>query len=479
MIEVNTDSITIRNIDFTSTEYKKFEKEFSFYNSVTFKYNHKYEYNTFVTIGNDVRCPSTITSDIVSTYFPKKKIVYNNIFPNGDNISFSVKHTPKNEIQTEALNFLLSIANDPIKPWRMLNLATGTGKTYVSISAIAKLQKKTMIIVDTTDLATQWKNQFLFHTDLKDDDICILSGMESVEEAKSNNKYKIYIAIFNTLYMLLEKDMNSLNELNYNLKIGIRIFDESHVNFKGICHINSLSNVQYTFFLTATPNRSDYREDKLYSKIFKNVPSYNGHKNQNKKYHIILLAKFNSQPSEKEKISVKTKYGFSTIKWANFLSKDKHYEKYLNSLLNIINKFKLVEKNKKFVIMLPTIDLIEKTFDDLSINYPNITIGKFIGEIKKENRQNELQKQIIITNPKIFGKGIDVSDLDCVINYSQISSKVNIEQILGRLRNNPGHSHVLIDVTDYGYIQCKNQLRSRKNFYKNVALRLIEITDEF
>ena len=43
MIEVNTDSITIRNIDFTSTEYKKFEKEFSFYNSVTFKYNHKYD----------------------------------------------------------------------------------------------------------------------------------------------------------------------------------------------------------------------------------------------------------------------------------------------------------------------------------------------------------------------------------------------------------------------------------------------------
>ena len=115
--------------------------------------------------------------------------------------------------------------------------------------------------------------------------------------------------------------------------------------------------------------------------------------------------------------------------------------------------------------MLPTIELIDKTYNDLNLRYSNLNIGKFIGDIKKDKRTEELQKQIILTNPKIFGKGIDVSDLDCVINYSQLSSKVNIEQILGRLRNNPGHSHVLIDVTDWGYYQCRNQLRSRKKFY--------------
>lgn len=475
MIEVNTNSIIIRNVDYESNEYKKFERAFSFYNKVT----HKYEYHTFVKINNDIHCPATITPEIIQTYFVNKKIVYNFSGPAGETILFNTIHSPKNEIQQEALTFLLDVKTNKNRSWRMLNLATGSGKTYVSISAISQLKQKAMIIVDSTDLAKQWKSQFLFHTDLTEENICILSGMESVEEAKQNSKYKIYIAIFNTLGMLLEKDFNAINELNYTLNIGIRIFDESHVNFKSLCHINSLSNVNYTFFLTATPNRSDYREDQLYLKIFKQVPSYNGHKNQNEKYHTILLIKFNSEPSEKEKLSVKTKYGFSAIKWANFLSKEKHYKKYINSLFKIIDQFKLLEKKKKFVIMLPTIELIDKTYNDLNLRYSNLNIGKFIGDIKKDKRTEELQKQIILTNPKIFGKGIDVSDLDCVINYSQLSSKVNIEQILGRLRNNPGHSHVLIDVTDWGYYQCRNQLRSRKKFYNTVAKKISSIEEEF
>lgn len=476
MIEVGRTSIVIRDVDENSDEYKKFERSFSFYNTVT----HKYEYHTYVKIGKDIHCPAMITPEIVQTYFPNEVITRNFVgTPRSENINFNMIHSPKNDIQKEALQFLTSIKNDKNKRWRMLNLATGTGKTYVSILAISHLQQKALIVVDSIDLANQWKNQFLFHTDLTEKNICIISGLDSVEDAKENKDYKIYISVYNTLGMLLEKDVNSLNELNRKLKIGIRVFDESHVNFKFMCHINSLSNVNYTFFLTATPNRSDYREDILYSKIFKNVPSYNGHKDTNEKYHTIILIKFNSQPNMKQKLSVKTKYGFSAIKWANFLTKDKAFNLYISSLFKILTTFKLIDKKKKVAIMLPTIELINKTYTELKDKYPDLDIGKFIGEIKKDKRAEELDKQVILTNPKIFGKGIDVSDLDTVINYSQMSSKVNIEQILGRLRNNPGYSHVLIDLTDIGYPQCINQQKTRKRFYKKVASKIIDIKEIF
>lgn len=475
MIEENRNSIIIRNVDVESDRFKKFERNFSVYDPL----RHKYVNPIYTIIDSDVHIPATITSYYIQTFFPDQVIVRNYAgTPIAEKINFSLKHEPRDDIQREALAFLCKIKSDKMLRSRMLNLATGSGKTYVTIATISKLAQKAMIVVDTTDLAAQWKEQFLFHTDLQDEDILIMSGRESVEAAKNGN-HKIYIAIQNTLGMLLSDDLNSINQLMHKLKIGIRVFDEAHVNFHNTCMINSLSNVNYTIYLTATPNRSDYKEDLLYGKVFSHVPSYDGHKKDNEKYHKIVLAYFDSHPTEKQQLSIKTKYGFSVNIWAGFVELDTSYTYYIDSLLGILNLFKLVETKKKFAIMLPTINLINKTYDDLTEKYPDIEIGKFIGATKKTERSDELNKQIILTNNKIFGKGIDIPDLDCIINYVQFSSQVNAEQIIGRLRNNPGHSHVLIDVTDNGYSSCRAQQRSRKTFYKKIAKEIKEIKEIF
>jgi hypothetical protein len=69
-------------------------------------------------------------------------------------------------------------------------------------------------VVDKISLAEQWRDQFLLHTDLTKDDICILSGNESVEAAKENNKkLKVFIAIHRTLNNLLVDDSNAVNAL--------------------------------------------------------------------------------------------------------------------------------------------------------------------------------------------------------------------------------------------------------------------------
>lgn len=471
MIEENRNSIIIRDVDFESAEYKKFERAFSVFNTVT----HKYDQQVYTIIDSDIHIPATVSVSVVKSYF-----VHDEVYTNytgtaiGGTISFSMIHSPRDDIQKEALAFLKRVKSDSRSRSRMLNLATGCGKTFVTISTICELKQRAMIIVDTADLAKQWKDQFLFHSDLSEDDIFIISGRESVEQAKAG-KYKIFIAIQKTLGMLLDEDLNAMNQLMHKLKIGIRVFDECHVNFHSTCMINSLSNVNFTIYLTATPNRSDFKEDILYSKVFGRVPSYNGHKELNEKYHTVVLASFSSHPTDKQKMSVRTKYGFSMIKWANFVETENCYKHYKATLFSIISLFKLIEKNKKFAIMLPTINLIDKTYSDLLEEYPDLEIGKFIGDIKKENRQDELSKQVILTNNKIFGKGIDVPDLDCIINFVQLSSAVNLEQIIGRLRNNPGHNHVLIDVTDTGYLECRNQLKTRKKFYKKIAKEIKEI----
>jgi superfamily II DNA or RNA helicase len=471
MIEENRNSIIIRDVKTDSVEFSKFERAFSIYDLVY----HKYTFHSYALIDGNLYVPATVTPETIQSFFPSEAIVRNYAgTPTPKKASFKMKNVPRSDVQSEALAFLVGMKTDQKTRSRMLNLATGTGKTYVSIAALSQYGLRGMVIVDSVDLANQWKKEFLFHTDMKDRDVMIISGEEAVTEAKKDASAKVFIAILKTLGSLLQADSNAMNDLTHKLGIGVRIFDECHTNFKAICDINELSNVAYTIYLTATPNRSDYKEDRLYGKVFGKIPFYDGHKNLNAKYHTVVLCTFNSHPTSIQMASVRTKYGFSVTKWADFITNGDQFSNYYKSLKKIIDKFKIIDKGLKVAIMLPTIDLIEKTKENLVSDY-GIEVGEFIGEIPKDERAVELGKTVFLTNQKIFGKGIDVPDLDCIINYVQLSSKVNLEQIMGRLRNNEGHSHVLIDVTDTGFAACKNQQRSRKSFYKTIAKSLFTV----
>lgn len=334
-----------------------------------------------------------------------------------------------------------------------------------------------MIIVDTLDLASQWKREFLNHTDLTDDKVIILSGQESIDKELKNQKGYIYIAIHRTLGNMLTNDMNSVNTLMNKLGIGIRVFDESHVEFNNICRINSLSNVNYTIYLTATPSRSNFNDNSLYAKIFKQIPYFNGKELADEKYHTVILYKWNSKPGLDDRIAVRTKYGFSQAKWANYIQED-GYESFLETVSDLFTRFSLLTRGKKVAIMLPTIDLIKKLKADLEYLYPKIEIGTFIGEISKTKRLAELEKQFILTNDKIFDKGIDVKDLEILINFVPIGSLVKTEQIIGRLRNRENYSSILIDITDTGFDECVRQSKLRKRFYKKKAKKIIEIGEK-
>ncbi len=480
MIEASTDAMIIRDVDMSGTSFNRFKRDFSLYDPVT----HSYEYSVFTVIGNDdgeptadIHVPMTIGAEAASGYFPGQQLQVNKAaVPKSDKIEYSMTHQPRDDTQREALNFLCAIKHDKEMPHRMLNLATGMGKTYVTIATLSSLMRKAMIIVDSIDLARQWKDEFLNHTDLSADDILILSGMDSVDKARKG-KFKIFIAMHRTLGMMISQDQNAVNELMHDLRIGVRVFDECHQNFKNMCDINALSNVSYTIYLTATPARSNYREDYIYDRVFKYVPSYDGRKDQNEKYHTVVLTKFNSHPTGIQQYAVKTKYGFSLPKWAQFISTPACYPYYEKALLTLFDRFNLIGKKLKVAVMLPTIDLIDKTKESLEKKFPEIGIGRFVGEVKKKDRKTELDNQIILTDQKIFGKAMDVPDLDCIINFVQLSSKVNLEQMIGRLRNNPGHYHVFIDCTDAGYTTCLNQQKGRKTFYRKRAKKIIEFKD--
>lgn len=334
-----------------------------------------------------------------------------------------------------------------------------------------------MIIVDTVDLAEQWKREFINHTNLLSTDIVILSGQDAVNSEMKKPSGKVYIAIHRTLNNMLSEDYNSVNKLMSKLGIGIRIFDESHVNFGNICKINALSNVEYSIYLTATPGRSNFNDDNLYGKVFRNVKFFNGKDISQNKYHTVVLYPMHTHPTVEDKMSIRTRYGFSQAKWAKYAATD-GYEFLLETLVNIFEKWKFHEKKLKTVIMLPTIELIKKLKEDLTEALGGMDIGTYIGEIKKEKREAELDKMLILTDEKIFGKAMHVEDLEVLINCIPTGSEVIIEQIIGRIRYKEGNEAIVIDVTDYGFDECIKQFKLRRRFYKKKAKKVINIIIE-
>jgi superfamily II DNA or RNA helicase len=470
MIEVGRNSIIVRNVDLKSQAYKNINYEYSLWDTVY----RKYVFSAFTVIDSDLYFPASIGDKQIQKHFPNKEVVYNyKTTSKSSQVIYNMKYGPRDQLQKKSIEFLMKMKNDNFNRDRLLSLATGSGKTYVTINIISNYKKKPLIIVDTLELASQWQREFLKHTDLKPEDIIILSGSDSVEKEKKKQTGKIYIAIHRTLTNMLEDDYNSINLLMNRLKIGIRVFDEAHVNFKNVCMINSLSNVEYTIYLTATPSRSSYTDDHLYGKVLRRIPYFNGKDIIDNKYHTVVLFKMNSKPNLDEQLSVKTKYGFSSVKWASNLE-NSSYEIFLETVLDIFKQFKLEDRKKKIAIILPTINLIKKLKEDIETNI-KLSTGLFIGEVKPAEREEARKKDIILTNDKMFDKAIDISDLEILINFVPFGSPVKTEQIMGRLRYGENKSSILIDITDIGYDACVNQMKLRKRFYKKNAKKIIEI----
>lgn len=469
MIEVGRNSIIVRDVDFKSQKFKNINYQYSLYDKV----QHKYVFSAFTTIDTDLYFPESIGLDQITKQFPDKDVIYNyKTTSKSSDISYKMKHQPRDELQNKAINFLMNMKTDNKIRSRFLSLATGSGKTYVTINIVSKYKKKPFIIVDTLELASQWKREFLNHTDLKDSDVVILSGSDIVEKEMKKPTAKVYIAIHRTLGNLMEEDYNGINKLMNKLAIGIRVFDEAHVSFKNVCMINALSNVEYTIFLTATPSRSSFTDDHLYGKIFRRIPYFNGKDIIDEKYHTVIMYSMDTKPSMEDKLRVRTKYGFNSARWANNIESTS-YEILLENIIDIFKKFKLKERELKTAIMLPTISLIKMIEKDMTeLGYET---GMFIGEVKKSDRAEALKKPIILTNDKMFDKGIDVKDLEVLINFVPFGSKVKTEQIMGRLRYGKNKKSILIDVTDIGYDENIRQMKLRKRFYKKRTKEIIEI----
>ena len=193
-----------------------------------------------------------------------------------------IKYMPKDERQREALLFMTAegqyksnIHNSQLS----VNLNTGAGKTYCSIATIAYLSIRSIIITQSVDWLKQWKNRILEYTDMKPGDIYFIEGSGSILRLLSKTpeeleQIKILLVTHNTLKSYGDTaGWYAVGELFKYLQIGLKFYDESHLNFDNMCKIDFYTNTYRTYYVTATPARSNKDENNIFRLYFKNVPA--------------------------------------------------------------------------------------------------------------------------------------------------------------------------------------------------------------
>lgn len=390
-----------------------------------------------------------------------------------------IKYLPRNDVQKEALRFMLGEGEySNLKPASQLlvNLNTGAGKTYLSIASIVYLSLRSIIIASRADWIKQWKNKILEYTDIEPSEIYVISGAASIYKLlngmKDVSKIKIFLATHNTLKSYGDnKGWKEVSKLFKILKVGIKVYDEAHLNFDNICKIDFYTNTYKTYYLTATPGRSNSDENDIYQLSFKNVFAIDLF-NEDKDPHTHYISiRFKSRPTPKEMAYCsKSQYGLDRNRYVGYLVKKEVFYKVLTIVMNIIKNIK-----GKVLIYIATNDAILTVREWLINNYPEIRndIGIFTSIVKDEDKKAQLEKRIILSTTKSAGAAMDIPGLKATIVLAEpFKSEILARQSLGRTRSN---NTLYIEVVDDSFAILRAFYNHKKPVYAKYALSCREI----
>jgi superfamily II DNA or RNA helicase len=375
-----------------------------------------------------------------------------------ESVNILMKYKPKDQIQEEALKFMLGLDQydeNAYQPQLSVNLNTGKGKTYCSIATIAYMKIKSIVITGSTTLLNQWKENIKEYTSLHDRDVYFISGSSAMNmiltDKSINAKYaSIFLCTHGTIRSFGDTyGWDKLNEVFKKLGIGIKFIDEAHTNFTNMLMMDFFTNVYKTYYVTATPNRSSWQENKIYRLSFKNVPFVDLFDPEKDPHTDYVALKWNSHPEPRDISRCKNAYGLDRNKYIDFVTRNPYFYQMMYLIMDMY-----IKCGGKALFYIGTNEGILRVYKWIVDNYPQVSgeIGIFTSLLPKEEKIKERDtKKLLLTTTKSAGLGEDIKGLKlAVILAEPFKSEVLTRQALGRLRDN---DTMFIELVDMGFRQ--------------------------
>lgn len=485
-IDVRNTSIVVDNYE--KGDSYKIEHFFSLWDKTTHRYYPKAI--KFEPEARKIYLPRGIDISRLELLLNAKAGMYSNTDPFDEGIQIRLRYAPRDDIQKKAIQFILGrgmYSYTRNHSQLAINLNTGSGKTYVSIVCAAIFSVRTMMITSSLDWINQWKEKIVEYTDTKPNEIYILTGIGSIARILNGmvdiSKIKYILASHMTLKSFATDGdgrrktyhWERVAELFKRLRIGLKVYDEAHLDFDNICDIDFATNTAKTLYLTATPARSDPNENRIYQEAFKNVPSinlFNKETDPRTNYTAIL---YNSHPNAMQIQFCQNQYGFSMINYCTYIIHQPAFYMLISGLMEIIMK------KGKTLIYIGTNEAILAVYNWIVCNYPEMSdqVGIYTSLVHdKVKKQEALTKHIILSTTKSCGAAMDIPGLRMTIVLAEpFKSEVIAAQSLGRTR---AYGTDYIEIVDRGFRRIEQFYRSKQKLFNRLALsnRVIHMQDE-
>ena len=459
-IVVTNSAIIINNYQMGDNE--KLEQTFSVWDPLTHKlipFGMHYD-----PINEQLYLPRGIDIWWVRNCFDEKYYHRENCHEYNKIENIEIKYRPRDEQQVQALQFMCGVNEyEENLDFTQLsvNLNTGKGKTYCSIATIAFFKIKSMIITASNSLLSQWKDEIIKYTNLKEKDVIQIKGSDNINmilsgySQKANNA-SIYLCSHGTLKSFGDSyGWDKVYELFKYLGIGLKFFDEAHTNFDNMLMIDYHTNVWKTYYVTATPGRSNFKENRIYKVSLKNVPYIDLFDEKNDPHTSYIAIKWNSRPTPMDISKCKNQYGLDRMKYIDFITRNPEFYKMMRVIMELV-----IKCNGRVLMYIGTNEGILRVYHWIGTNYPEFLgdIGIFSSLVPNDQKLEEKKKKLLLSTTKSAGLGEHIEGLKMTILLAEpFKSEIIARQTLGRTRDD---NTMYIELVDMGF-------RYIRKFYYN------------
>lgn len=489
------DKIVVKNTsieinDYNFNDCKQIEGSFRIYDVIT---HSEYFVGLYYDEENrKLYLPRGIDIWYLENLFNCSAYIQRNMYNKYDTFSnIKISSLPRDEVQLKAIRFMVGsgeYTETITKSQLQVNLNTGKGKTYCSIATAVYMGIKSIIITDSITVLEQWRKSFIQYTNMSNrpqKDIYFIDGSKSIVHLLSKSEeslrdIKVFLISHATIHSYASTaGWEAIGDLFRHLRIGLKFYDESHKNFSNILMIDFFTTVYKTYYVTATPERSNSDENRIYQLCFKNILSIDLFDDTIDPHTKYIALRYNSRPNPQTVSNCKNKYGLDRNKYTDYIVTNENFQMMSVVVLDLALKL-AKDENAKILIYVGTNNAIKEFKKYIILKFPHLAnnIGIFTSIYTKEEKYDALNnKKIILSTTKSTGAAIDIKGLKVTIVLAEpFKSPVLARQTLGRTRDKDTY---YIEVVDKGFLHCNSYFLYKRDIFAKYAesMDLIELSD--
>ena len=459
-------------------DFKELEKVLSRWVQLNRKYG-RYEPVGYIIENDTLYIPKGINIDTLENHFGEPVTVNytaTKSFKMSD--KYDVIVGPRDKIQEKSIEFLTGTGDYYSRSGYCqytLNLETAGGKTYCAIASLTKLGRKTLVIVNREILAFHWKKEIVKFTNIPEDRIMNVDTDSFKRVIECEMDADVYIIMHQTIQTYAKNyGWNDINEFMAIAGIGLKIYDEAHEFMTSTFMIDAHTNVERTFYLTATLGRSNAQENRCLNIILSASVKFDDKgefKKQHIHYHPVL---YRSSIPMKVVTMMKNGKGFSAYKFIDGALKFDPANKFLYAVKYCI--LEAIGNRGQILLLSPkkeSVEILEKFVREIvGIEY---TVGTIYSNNTADKNHKNQMCDIIVSTIKSCGTGFDPPNLQTIICGEPHTSRIMTHQLKGRLDRFDGDDTYFYDLIDLNIPFMDNVRVAHSRMLEPMCKEVLEI----